>query len=250
MLPILAGSSTSRPGCREPAGPLQGRTPECAARRFQRARRTAPRANTGVRSTKVFQRALRRPPAMAIALAPRGSRPRGRPRAARARAGRRHRAGRPAAGRACVRVERRTPQRQCGNRALCDRRRLLPVPRQARVRGRRRARWRRRRACRPARPRTTRSSAGSTSTGALAVDLQLDRDRAGETVRVVVESQGCAEGRRLLPGAAAGRRRARCPGPASGPGRRSRPRPGRSRGSTDTSHELLASRMSIASAYL
>jgi thiol:disulfide interchange protein DsbD len=36
-------------------------------------------------------------------------------------------------------------------------------------------------------------------TGTLAVDLQLDRDRAGEIVRVVVESQGCAEGRVCYP---------------------------------------------------
>lgn len=29
--------------------------------------------------------------------------------------------------------------------------------------------------------------------GAIAIDLRLDRDRAGETVRLVVESQGCAD---------------------------------------------------------
>jgi thiol:disulfide interchange protein DsbD len=34
---------------------------------------------------------------------------------------------------------------------------------------------------------------------ALVVDLHLDRDRAGEVVRVVVESQGCADGRVCYP---------------------------------------------------
>ncbi len=39
----------------EPAGPSQGRTPECEARRSLQARRAGRRANTGVRSTKVFK---------------------------------------------------------------------------------------------------------------------------------------------------------------------------------------------------
>ena len=104
------------------------------------------------------------------------------------------------AGRTCcrararVRVERRAARRGDGRGALRDRRRLLPVPRQAQVRGRAGARWRRRRACRPARSRTTSSSARSRPiAGALAVDLPLDRDRAGETVPLVAESQGCAD---------------------------------------------------------